>query len=52
VAAQNLTFRLLRRKFRTFVHPPAAMLDVLAERGLRPSFDRRAPIWQVAGLER
>jgi 2-polyprenyl-3-methyl-5-hydroxy-6-metoxy-1,4-benzoquinol methylase len=52
VAAQNLTFRLLRRQFRTFAHPPAAMLNVLTERGLRPSFAHHAPIWQVAGLER
>ncbi len=29
VAAQNLSFRLLRREFRTFAHPPAAMLNVL-----------------------
>ena len=52
VAAQNLTFRLRRREFRAFAHPPAAMLNVLTERGLRPSFDHRAPVWQVAGLER
>ena len=52
VAAQNLSFRLLRREFRTFAHPPAAMLNVLTERGLRPSFDHHGLVWQVAGLER
>ena len=52
VAAQNLTFRLLRREFRTFAHPPAAMLNVLTEGGLHPSFYHHGPIWQVAGLER
>ena len=52
VAAQNLSFRLLRREFRTFAHPPAAMLTVLTKRGLRPSFDHHGFIWQVAGLER
>jgi hypothetical protein len=52
VAAQNFSFRLLRREFRTFAHPPAAMLKVLTERGLRPSFDHHGLVWQVAGLER
>jgi 2-polyprenyl-3-methyl-5-hydroxy-6-metoxy-1,4-benzoquinol methylase len=52
VMAQNLSFRLLRKEFRTFAHPPAAMLSVLAKRGLRPSFDHRGLVWQVAGLER
>ena len=52
VAAQNLSFRLLRREFRAFAHPPAAMLTVLTKRGLRPSFDHRGLVWQVAGLER
>jgi 2-polyprenyl-3-methyl-5-hydroxy-6-metoxy-1,4-benzoquinol methylase len=52
VDAQNVVFRLLRKEFRTFVHPPAAMLNVLAARGLRPTFDHHGLVWQVAGLER
>jgi len=52
VAAQNLIFRLLRKEFRTFAHPPAAMLSVLEHRGLRPTFAHHALVWQVAGLER
>jgi SAM-dependent methyltransferase len=52
VGAQNLAFRLLRREFRTFAHPPAAMLAVVEERGFRPVFRHRAPVWQIAGLER
>ncbi len=52
VFAQNVTFRLLRREFQAYAHPPAAMLDVLTERGLRLSFEHHAPIWQVAGLAR
>jgi protein-L-isoaspartate O-methyltransferase len=52
VAAQNLGFRLLRREFRTFAHPPPAMLAVLEEHGLRPTFTHRGLPWQVAGLER
>jgi 16S rRNA G966 N2-methylase RsmD len=52
IAALNLVFRLLRREFRTFAHPPAAMLALLGERGLRRSFAHHALVWQVAGLER
>jgi 16S rRNA G966 N2-methylase RsmD len=52
VAAQNLIFRLLRKEFRTFAHPPAAMLSVLEVRGLRLTFDHHGLVWQVAGLER
>jgi 2-polyprenyl-3-methyl-5-hydroxy-6-metoxy-1,4-benzoquinol methylase len=52
VAAENLIFRLLRKEFRTFAHPPSEMLSVLKKRGLRPTFDDHGPIWRVAGLER
>jgi 2-polyprenyl-3-methyl-5-hydroxy-6-metoxy-1,4-benzoquinol methylase len=52
VATQNLGFRLLRREFRTFAHPPAAMLEVLQRRGLRPAYEHRGVPWHVAGLER
>ena len=52
VAGQNLAFRLARRDFRTFVHPPAAMLAVLAEHGLRPIAAYRGPVWQVAAVTR
>ena len=52
VAAQNLGFRLLRKDFRTFAHPPAAMLNVLTKHELRPTFDHHGLVWQVAGLER
>ncbi len=52
VGVQNLGLRVLRRQFRTFAHPPAAMLAVLRERGLRLSFDHHGRVWWVAGLER
>jgi 2-polyprenyl-3-methyl-5-hydroxy-6-metoxy-1,4-benzoquinol methylase len=51
VAAQNIAFKLLGREFRTFAHPPAAMVDVLTKRGLRLSFHHHGLVWQVAGLE-
>jgi magnesium-protoporphyrin O-methyltransferase len=52
VALENIAFRLRRMQFRTFAHPPAAMLAVLAEHGLRPMYAHRGLVWQVAGLER
>jgi Methyltransferase domain len=52
IAAENLLFRIMRREFRTFVHPPAAMLAVLAEQGLRLDFAHKGLAWQVTGLVR
>jgi magnesium-protoporphyrin O-methyltransferase len=52
VGWQNLIFRLLRKEFRTFAHPPSAMLTVLEECGLEPTFGHHGLVWQVAGLER
>jgi len=52
VATQNLLLRLSGREFRVFAHPPAAMLAVLAEHGLRPSAAYRGPVWQVAAATR
>ena len=52
VAAQNLGFRLMRREFRTFAHPPSAMLAVLRDRGLDPTFAHKGVAWQVTGLVR
>jgi 2-polyprenyl-3-methyl-5-hydroxy-6-metoxy-1,4-benzoquinol methylase len=48
----NLVMRLARSSFRGFAHPPAAMLAVLEDHGLRPTYQRRGRIWQVAGMER
>jgi hypothetical protein len=50
VAAQNLAFRALRREFRTFAHPPEAMLDVLRAHGLEPAYSDEQRVWAVAGL--
>jgi 2-polyprenyl-3-methyl-5-hydroxy-6-metoxy-1,4-benzoquinol methylase len=51
-ASQNLVFRIRGMEFRTFAHPPPAMLAVLDEHGLRRTFGHRGLVWQVAGLER
>jgi hypothetical protein len=52
VGAQNLAFRVMRKEFRTFAHPPAAMLAVLRARGLDAAFEHRGRVWHVAGLAR
>lgn len=52
VATQNLLFRVVGRGFRTFAHPPVAMLAVLAEHGLHLRAAHRGPVWQVAAVSR
>jgi magnesium-protoporphyrin O-methyltransferase len=52
IGAQNLLFRLRRNEFRTFAHPPARMIAVLEERGLRRAYMHHPVIWQIAGFER
>ena len=52
VVGQTLAFRLLRREFRTFAHPPEAMLGVVEGRGFHRVFAHRGPVWQIAALER
>jgi protein-L-isoaspartate O-methyltransferase len=52
VTAQNLVFRVLGREFRTFTHPPDAMLAVLAARGLATAYAHTGLAWRVSGLER
>jgi 2-polyprenyl-3-methyl-5-hydroxy-6-metoxy-1,4-benzoquinol methylase len=52
LAAENLGFRLARKDFRVFAHPPPAMLTVLERHGLRPIFTHRGIPWQVVGLQR
>jgi len=48
----NAWRRLKGDTFRAFVHPPAAMLEVLADTGLRPTYRWRGLGWRVVGLER
>jgi 2-polyprenyl-3-methyl-5-hydroxy-6-metoxy-1,4-benzoquinol methylase len=52
VTTQNLVFRVGGRGFRTFAHPPAAMLAVLAGRGLHLRAAHRGRVWQVAAVSR
>ncbi len=52
VAGQNGLLRAGGRRFRTFAHPPASMLAVLADSGLRPTLAHRGAVWQVAEATR
>lgn len=52
VATQNLIFRLAGSPFRTFAHPPEAMLAVLEERGLRRTTAAQGRVWQVSAASR
>lgn len=50
--SDNARRKLRGDGFRAFAHPPAAMLAVLAEAGLRPVYRWRGFGWCVVGLER
>lgn len=52
VATNNLIFRLRGSGFRTFAHPPAAMVAVLESHGLTRTFAHDGLVWHVVGLER
>lgn len=52
LGTQNLLFRLQRKEFRTFAHPPARMLGVVEERGLVHAYAHRPVLWQIDGFER
>jgi magnesium-protoporphyrin O-methyltransferase len=52
MTAQNAGFRLAGRSFRTFIHPPAAMVAAAEARGLRTERTLRGPLWQVVALAR
>jgi magnesium-protoporphyrin O-methyltransferase len=48
----NVGAWLLRWEYRSWVHPPAALVAAAERRGLAPAFAWRGRLWQVAGLER
>ena len=49
---ENTLRRLQGDSFRAFVHPPASMLQVLSDAGLRATYRWRGLGWCVVGLER
>lgn len=52
VATENAALRLRGRSFRTWAHPPEAMLEVLVGRGLTLAHRHRGFAWHVLGLVR
>ena len=48
----NLGLRLRGRTFRTFAHPPAALLATVERQGLHPAFAHNGLAWNIAALER
>jgi 2-polyprenyl-3-methyl-5-hydroxy-6-metoxy-1,4-benzoquinol methylase len=48
----NLGARLMRWEYRTWVHPPEALVEAAERRGLRIASESRGRIWQMAALER
>ncbi len=50
--AENLMRWAKRDSFRTFVHSPEAMVDVLRSTGLTTRYRHRGPSWNIVGLER
>ncbi len=49
---QNLYFRLLRRRFRVFIHPPAAITAAAAAQGMHLALEHKGRVWQVAVFAR
>lgn len=52
LGTENTWFRLTGNAFRTFAHPPEAMLQVAQAQGLDLTYRHSGPLWQIAGLER
>lgn len=48
---QNVLFRLVRKRFRVFVHPPTAFESAAARHGLRRSRVSRGIIWETAQFD-
>lgn len=44
---ENLYHRIRRRRFRAFVHPPTAMVELLKSGGLSPVAEHRTVLWQT-----
>lgn len=44
---QNVGLRLMRRRYRSYVHPPGEMAQVLRSCGFAAEHLHRGPVWQV-----
>jgi magnesium-protoporphyrin O-methyltransferase len=45
LGSENLLLRLRRKEFRAFVHPPARMLALIEDRGLRQTYAHEPFVW-------
>jgi 16S rRNA G966 N2-methylase RsmD len=52
VGAQNLALRLLGRSFKSYTHPPQALVAAAERRGMRADFREHGLVWRVVGLSR
>ena len=52
LALQNGACALTRKDYRAYVHPPAAMRDVLRDHGLDPVMRHAGLVWQAQGAVR
>jgi len=51
VRLQNVAFALARRRFRVFVHPPAALARAAEQHGLRLTRVSRDAVWETAQFD-
>jgi hypothetical protein len=49
---QSVGFQLMGKSFRTFAHPPTAMVAVAERCGMHTDYTYRGPVWQIVGLAR
>jgi magnesium-protoporphyrin O-methyltransferase len=50
--ASTVMYRITRNPYRWFVHPPEAMIDVLARNGFTPLYRHPDRVWSVVGAVR
>ena len=48
---ENAFFRVLRRRFRSFVHPPEELDREVARHGLHRTRTSRGTVWETAQFE-
>ena len=51
-AATNLFLRLVRKRFRVFVHPPDALRSAIEAHGLTLASERDGPLFRIVAFER
>ena len=52
ISGENLFHRLRRNDFRTYLHPPEAMINAAQAQGMTVSYRHRGFSWNIVGLVR